>query len=505
MIKRTALMVHILLVILIYSSSAFAQVRPGMMSITPYVGGFIFDNEQLFNNAPVYGLRLGYDFTRYFGLEASGNIINTRYDQPLAVDRGSNAYNYRMEGIVHLLPQYRWVPFLAAGFGGQSIDYPKAIQNTANWAADYGGGLKFFLTDWLALRADVRHIYVFDNAKKNIEYGIGLSFLFGGSKAAPGPPPLPPVYEPMGLSAKAMSESQINVLWQEVPGAAKYLIYRDGSYLISSTSPSLSDAGLNAGTQYCYAVTAVDKAAKESHRSTQACATTLTPAIPAIAAPADISASAVSESQNNVYWKEVVGARNYKIYRDGLYLTASKTPSLSDSGLKADTLYCYAVSAVDAAGKESEISKQACARTLLSMEEQKKTAEAAATASVQKEMLEKGRAAIDIEFDYDKAIVKPQYHKEIKKFADVMKANPDLQVAIEGHTDSIGSKGYNMKLSLKRAENVRDYMIKQFEVKASRLTSKGYGMSKPIAGNNTAEGRKKNRRVEAAVVYMIKK
>ncbi len=504
MMKKIILIAGILLAIFLYCGSCFAQIRPGAVSVTPYVGGFIFDNEQRLSNAPVYGLRLGYDFTRYLGVEASGNYIRSKYDQALSVDEASHVTNYRLEGILHLLPQYRVVPFLAAGYGGQSIDYPKAIQNVTAGAADYGGGLKLFLTDSLALRADIRQIYVFDNSKKNIEYGIGLSFLFGGKKAVSAPP-APAVYVPLGLSATAVSESQNNVLWKEVPGAAGYRIYRDGAYLTSATSPALSDAGLKAETQYCYVVTAVDKSGKESDRSTQACATTLAPAVPPLAAPADLSATAVSESQNNALWKEVVGAKSYKIYRDGTYLTASKTPSLSDSGLKADTQYCYAVSAVDAAGKESEISKQACATTLVSLQEQKKSAETAATAAVQKEMMEKGRATMDIEFDYNKAVVKPQYHKEIKKFADVMQGNPDLKVVIEGHTDSIGSKSYNMKLSQKRAESVINYMVTQLGVKSSRLAAKGYGMSKPIAGNKTAEGRMKNRRVEAAVLYTVKK
>jgi OmpA-OmpF porin, OOP family len=501
--KKPVLIMNILLILSLCSSFAFAQVKPGTLSVTPYVGGFIFDKEQNLNSAPLYGLRLGYDFTRYLGVEASGNFIATQYDRTLAnVDQGSSGLNYRLEGIAHLLPQYRLTPFVAAGVGGQTLNYPRGVQNTTAFVADYGGGVKYFLTDRLALRADIRHLYVFDNAKKDIEYGIGLSFLFGGAKAAPGPSP-EPLYSPLGLSAKGVSESQSNLLWKEVPGATGYRIYRDGAYLTASASPLLSDAGLKADTRYCYMVTAVDKDGKESARSDQACASTLAPATPPPSAPADIAATAVSESQINVLWKESAGATSYKIYRDGTYLTASRTPALSDLGLKADNRYCYAVSAVNAAGRESEKGKEACATTPASLQEQKRTAESAATAALQKEMLEKGRAVIDIEFDYDKAVVKRHYHQELKKFADVIQANPALHVVIEGHTDNVGSRDYNMKLSLKRAESVRVYLVKQFGVKAIRLTSKGYGMSKPIAGNQTAEGRMKNRRVEAAIDYTI--
>lgn len=503
--KRTALMINILFLILIYCSSSFAQVKPGAVSITPYVGGIIFDKEHHLNNTPVYGLSVGYDFTRYFGVEASGNGFFTQFDQAIAnVDQGSNGLNYRLDGIVHLLPRYRFTPFLMAGVGGQTINYPRGMQNTTAFVADYGGGFKFFMTDWLVLRADVRQMYVFDNAKKDIEYGLGLSFMFGGPKASPILSAVPGVQAPTDLSATAVSESQNKVSWKDVPGALNYRIYRDGLYQKSASSPSLADTGLKSGTQYCYMVTAVDKDGRESERTKQACATTLSPSS-ALSVTSDITASAISEFQINVAWNEVVGAKSYKIYRDGTYLTASKTPSLSDTGLKSGTAYCYVVSAVDDAGREAERSKEACATTPYSMEEQKRQAEAAASAGVQKEMLEKGRATIDIEFDYNKAVVKPQYYPEIKKFADVIKANPGIVVAIEGHTDNIGTKEYNQKLSLKRAESVRNTLVTRFGVPAASLTAKGFGLSRPIATNKTADGRKKNRRVEAVVVYNIKK
>jgi OOP family OmpA-OmpF porin len=78
-------------------------------------------------------------------------------------------------------------------------------------------------------------------------------------------------------------------------------------------------------------------------------------------------------------------------------------------------------------------------------------------------------------------------------------------VVIEGHTDNTGKKAYNQKLSEKRANSVKSYLTKQFGTEESRLTAKGYGMSKPIDSNKTKAGRQNNRRVEAAVNYIIKK
>ena len=77
-----------------------------------------------------------------------------------------------------------------------------------------------------------------------------------------------------------------------------------------------------------------------------------------------------------------------------------------------------------------------------------------------------------------------------------MKENPRAKAILKGHTDNIGSKAYNMRLSKVRANSVKLYMVKQFGVKRCRIAAFGYGFSKPIADNNTEEGCQKNRRVE---------
>ena len=107
--------------------------------------------------------------------------------------------------------------------------------------------------------------------------------------------------------------------------------------------------------------------------------------------------------------------------------------------------------------------------------------------------------ALLVEFDTGKAIVRPKYNKEIKKFAHFMKEHPDKNAIIEGHTDNVGGKKYNLNLSQKRAEAVRNILVTKFNIDPSRITAKGFGFSKPIASNATKEGRQKNRRVEAAV------
>ena len=78
----------------------------------------------------------------------------------------------------------------------------------------------------------------------------------------------------------------------------------------------------------------------------------------------------------------------------------------------------------------------------------------------------------------------------------LLKDNPQIQVEIAGHTDSMGSEKANLAISEKRALSVKKYLQDKYNIPDSRMTIKGYGSSKPVADNNTQEGRSKNRRVE---------
>ena len=101
----------------------------------------------------------------------------------------------------------------------------------------------------------------------------------------------------------------------------------------------------------------------------------------------------------------------------------------------------------------------------------------------------------DTYFDFDKATLKPAGEVKVEEVVQTMKQHPEVRATIEGHTDSVGSDAYNQRLSERRANAVRDYMVAH-GIAAARITTRGYGESKPIASNKTAEGRSQNRRVE---------
>ena len=102
-----------------------------------------------------------------------------------------------------------------------------------------------------------------------------------------------------------------------------------------------------------------------------------------------------------------------------------------------------------------------------------------------------------VQFDSGKAIVRPKYNNEIKKVADFMKEYPNATAVIEGHTDNVGKEAANVKLSQRRADSIKAYLVKKFGIDSSRLKAVGYGPNKPVASNATKEGRQKNRRVRA--------
>lgn len=109
------------------------------------------------------------------------------------------------------------------------------------------------------------------------------------------------------------------------------------------------------------------------------------------------------------------------------------------------------------------------------------------------------RVELDVKFDFDKAEVKQESYGDIKALADFMKQYPQTSTVVEGHTDSVGSDAYNQGLSERRASAVRDVLVNQYGVESSRVQAVGYGESRPVADNATADGRAINRRVEAEV------
>jgi OmpA-OmpF porin, OOP family len=357
--KIISLVVFLMLTAIV--TTGYAQVRAGSFTVSPTVGVYKFEGNEDMKTSISLGLRAGYNFSKYIGVEGYFHYVPTEIigesqfvgkQVLVGSDEKIKFFGYGIEGIFNILPDSALVPFLAVGVGGVHYTdaYERTTENKYNKVdVDYGAGLKYFVTENIALRGDVRHVIPFRDTHSNLLATVGLTFAFGGAKKAVEPPPAPVEPAPAPVVAPP-------------------------------------------------------------------------PPPPPAPAPAPI------------------------------------------------------------------------------VEEVKPQAQAAP------EIVEKGRTTLNVLFDTNKSIIKKNSFKDVDNLVAVMKQYPDLNVTIEGHTDNVGSAAYNKKLSQRRADAVKKYMVQKGGIAANRLIAKGFGLEKPIADNATKAGKAKNRRVEAATAdYVIKK
>ena len=106
----------------------------------------------------------------------------------------------------------------------------------------------------------------------------------------------------------------------------------------------------------------------------------------------------------------------------------------------------------------------------------------------------------NIIFDFNSVQIRPEYNDELNILADFLKDNPETYAVLTGFTDNAGSPEYNLGLARRRAESVEAYLVDKFNVNVSRIVTQWYGIADPVAGNDTSDGRRQNRRVESIVM-----
>jgi OOP family OmpA-OmpF porin len=418
-----------------------AGVKAGSVSFTPFAGYYVFEKNQSLRDSPVYGVRAGYNITENIGVEGYFSYLQTELKDYW--DGWQDVYGYGVEGLYHFMPEGRIVPFIALGVGGmhysKGYTYPGPGNTfgdrfeSNNFAVDYGAGVKFFLTDNIALRADVRHVLPindrYDNPNRvhnDFLAALGVSFSFGG----------------------AATEVKVEELKAEEPPAPLPEVVMD--FDKDGVPDNLDKCpGTPAGV-------AVDK---------DGC-------------PLDSDKDGVPD-----YLDKCPGTpEGIAVDKDGCPLDSDKdgVPDYLDKcpGTPAGTT----------------VDKDGCPPPPPPPVIEQKPV-----------VTEKVSITLNVEFSTAKATIKEKYRDEIKKVADFMKAHPETSAVIEGHTDNVDiyhEPKRNMKLSQARADSVRKYLIEKFGINASRITAVGYGPAKPIAGNDTAEGRKKNRRIQAVIEAM---
>ncbi len=106
---------------------------------------------------------------------------------------------------------------------------------------------------------------------------------------------------------------------------------------------------------------------------------------------------------------------------------------------------------------------------------------------------------VGLNFAVGKSVLEPQYFSLLTKVQQAIRTFPDAKITVEGHTDSYGGDEMNQKLSEERAGAVRQYLIANMGLSETKISAVGFGESKPIANNETAEGRARNRRIDLVI------
>ncbi|WP_223922127.1 porin family protein, partial [Geobacter sp. AOG2] len=182
-LKRVYAFAAISFLVLVFSGTVFGAVSEGQFSISPMIGGYTYDGGQHLETAPMYSLKGGYNLTDNIGVEAGLDYSIT--SSKLVTDKNVAIFKYGVEGLYHFMPDKQLVPFVAFGLGGYNMSGPSAlVSRKVMGFVDYGAGVKYFLYDRLALRADVRHVVANASA---FEYTLGVTIPFGGVKAVPQP------------------------------------------------------------------------------------------------------------------------------------------------------------------------------------------------------------------------------------------------------------------------------------------------------------------------------
>jgi OOP family OmpA-OmpF porin len=455
------------------STNGFAGERPQAFSASPFVGGYTFDGTQHLKTGPVFGLRLGYNITENWATEGVFDFV------PTETTRGNNhinAYSYRLDLLYNFMPTRTVVPYLAVGGGGTTFEYRHGNGHDSDATFNFGGGVKYFITESIALRGDVRQLLAFeDKTQFNWEYTAGMTFLFGGKKAASSPPitrtesEAAPVTRqeptaPPPRTFEAQPEAQLGPIpaTEPSPERMKYCVSLDIEFDINKA---------DIRPQYRDEVAKVGDFMKKHPTTT-----------------------ALIEG-----YTDEVGTDE-----DSLLLSQQRAESVvktleEDFGIEPGRLSAKGYGkAKPSAVNSTDIGRQKNRRIDAIIDCALDVKDLATPP-------ERLCMTLKMEFASGAADINPIYNDQVNKVGEYMKKYPSTTAVIEGHTDNVGGLESNRELSRQRAESVVTYLVANFGIERNRLSAKGYGPTRRIAYNTTAEGRQKNRRINAVIDCVIRK
>jgi Outer membrane protein beta-barrel domain/AMIN domain len=226
--NKTNLLLLMTVIAIAIAVPARAEIRSGGVTVSHFVGAYTLDGIQHLKTNVTGGLRIGYNLTRTLGIEGQVGIVPLESTKPNGPSDGF-LYNVRLDMLYNFMPEKKFVPFLALG-GGWSRGNSGIYHDNDDGTLDYGAGARYFLTDNLALRGDLRHILSFHSPRyggtsywNHFEYTASLSYQYGGKQSAakavaePAPEPMPvtpPPPAPVEPSSPPVPEPAQPSSWQ---------------------------------------------------------------------------------------------------------------------------------------------------------------------------------------------------------------------------------------------------------------------------------------------------
>ncbi len=450
-----------IVVLMGFTSQSYAQNSPKTFSFTPTLGVYEFDHHEQLETGALLGLRLGYALTHRWSLEGVFQYV------PTETETGSgdelNVLLYHIDALYHFKASEKIVPFLAVGAGGISMD-KNADGADTNLSVNYGAGIKYLFDKNSALRADIRQFLVDNNhTEHNMEYSIGLEFSWGGGDSR---------VSQASAGAPAMGDSD----GDGVPDSRDFC--------------SGTPVGVTVDKDGCPVDSDGDGVPDYLDKCPDTPAGIITDKN---GCPLDTDRDGVPDSRDFCADTPL----GVKVDEKGCPIAAEKETDQDGDGVFDQDDQCPDTPkgvTVDKTGCPVDSDKDGVPDYL------DKCPGTSAGVKVDKdgcpvEITEKTTTKSHIEFDTNKAIIKPAYFGEVDRIARYLKQFPEVSIEIEGHTDNTGTEKINLPLSLARAESLKKALVERHGIDPSRLKTKGYSATRPIADNNTPEGREKNRRV----------
>jgi OOP family OmpA-OmpF porin len=414
--------------------TVFAENQAGTFTLDPFTGLYQFDNAQQLDLRSYYGLRGGYNFTKHVGLEAMFGYVPTETQSQAVVDRDVRVWRYGLDALYNFNPNGTLVPFIEAGVGvTQTKNTSGGLPNHGRGMFDYGAGLKYFLSDTVALRGDVKQALFTEggDSRTNMEYTVGLTFLLGAEKKTVAVAAIPPVAD--------------------------------------TTAPEVVCTSPDSG-------------------------------VTGVATDRNIRATFSEEMDRRTITTSTFTVKRGTTPVTGKVTFAGTTATFSPaSELEKGTTYTATIAAgvKDPAGN-ALANSYAWSFTTVPAPKVAVVVPVAQVAPVVLIVLE------DNHFEFDKSAITEQGAEILDENIKILKANPKVKIRIAGYTSAKGTEDYNQLLSERRAQAVKDYLVKG-GIAADRLVTIGFGRTRPaefepIPDNIYSDEAKANMRVLFEVI-----